>query len=84
MTLTIELAPETSAMLGLEAARRGLGIAEMARRMIEERLPISAEDAPLDLAEAEALFDRLAAEDGTMPVLPPAADSRAYCYADHD
>ncbi len=88
MTLTIELAPELEDRLREEATRRGLDAVELARRLIEERLPAptsSPQPPTLRLTPEEWIreFDAYcASHDPTKPPLPPEAFERESFYGD--
>ena len=83
MTIQLELDPETEAKLNAEAKRRGLGVHELALKVVSDfSKQIAGGSGVFTLASLEAFKERISANTEHLPTLPPEANNREFYYED--
>lgn len=85
MTLTLDIGTETEERLRDEAARRGVTLDQLVRRLVEDAVCLlrqQAERPPSPRDRLRAFQEYLATHDTSLPPLPPEAFERESFYGD--
>lgn len=85
MPINIELRPEVEALLGREAAAKGLSVEAYVEDLIERQVSRPSEEGShIDLEELERVLDVLSEGSEDRPALPPEAYTRESIYQEHN